>query len=326
MFGLECEGIPYGPSMGAINGINSDQIKNRLESVLASPAALANLGSITSRYNEGNGGTTYFHDATSGETLNSMGLPSRGIDLLEPLIAQYSRKFAEMGKLLIVGATTLRGEDATKVLPELIERIFQAGAPVVEANYSCPNIVTAGGGRKPILGYDLDAIYETRSAIVSRVGKYEPVQEKLPPYIGEYAVMIPEIAASYKPERRLGQIGVTGFNTVPNVILERDGEPVLRVEAEVDGEIVVTHAGGLSGSVVAKDYTELQTEFLKHLPEDVPFITTGGIWSGQDVKSRMNDRRVLAATSVTRFWEGEHAGRSYGRVATEVAEEYSEVA
>ena len=325
LLGLEYEGIPSGPSAGAINGTNIELIRQNLDSILVSPAGLAYWASIGSRRNEGNRGVTYFHDAATGETLNSMGLPEIGIDQAEPLIKEYSQRFADAGKILIVGATTLRGEDATKVLPELMERIFEAGGVVGEANYSCPNIVTLGGGRKPILGYDPEAVYLARSSIVAAVGKDVKIQEKLPPYIGEYRALIPEVAGSYSPERRLGNVGVTGFNTIPNTVIERDGKPVLNIEAEVDGEVVVTHAGGLSGPAVAEQYNELQREFLRYLPSDVPFMRAGGIWSGQDVRiCTEGETRAEAATGVTRFWEGAKAGATFGRVATRMAEEYLE--
>ncbi|HSX47073.1 MAG TPA: hypothetical protein VLF87_03755, partial [Patescibacteria group bacterium] len=299
-------------------------IRERLDDVLVSPATVGNLGSIPDRYNEGNGGTVYYHDTVTGETVNSIGLASLGIDALKPVITEYSQKFADVGKTLIVGATTLRGQDATVVLPELMEQIFEAGAQRAEANYSCPNIVLLGGGRKPILGYDPEAVFETRKAIVARIGSDVKWQEKLPPYVGENAYLMTEVAGLYVPNKRLGRVGVTGFNTIPNVILERGGKPVLRIEAEIDGEVVVSNAGGLSGPVVFDSYAQLQQDFLALLPEDVPFIAAGGVWSGESVLARKSDERVVAVTGVSRFWEGENAGQSFGRTATRMAEEISE--
>lgn len=324
ILGMEYDGIPYGPGPGAINGIDAQRIQDQLHSVLVSPAGLAYFASIGNRFNEGNRGTTYDHDPETGETVNSMGLPGIGIEAATPIIKEFSQRYRDAGKLLIVGVSTLRGDDALEVLPELVERTFEAGAPVVEVNYSCPNIVIAGGGRKPLLGYDLDAMLAARGAIVGRVGTSARVQEKLPPYIGEYVAMMPAVAASYEPEQRLGNVGVSGFNTIIGTERMRDGKPVLRVIADVDGEEVITHAGGLSGPAVAGTYYDLQAEFLSFLPENVPFFAAGGIWSGENIHERMNDPRVVATMGVSRVMQGEKAGRSYGATMRNIAMEYSE--
>lgn len=324
--GIEYEGIPFGPGPGAINGISPEAIRDRIADLCMSPAGIIYYGSIGSRFNEGNSGTTYFHDPITGDTVNALGLPGLGIDRAEPIIRRASELCEEDRKVLVVSASTLAGESAPEVLPELVERIIEAGAPVVEVNYSCPNIVTSGGGRKPILGYDLDAILETREAIVDRVGTDQKIIEKLPPYVREYEDMITDVAGLYLGQVGRGVVAVSGFNTIPGVTLERLGKPVLRIVAEVDGEEVVTHAGGLSGLRQADLMFEMQQRLGGELPRGIGFVAANGVATGAEVLRRTSEGvcPAIAAVAVTPFFEGEKAGKSYGRVASQIAQEYFE--
>ncbi len=321
--GLEYEGIPHGPAPGAINGHNPELMLGHVRDLSNSLAGIITIGSIGTRFNQGNGGATYDHNPLTGETVNAMGLPEIGMDAAEPLITEASKICADMGKILVVSVTTLAGESAPEVLPSLVERAFNAGAPVVEVNYSCPNIVTAGGGRKPLLGFEPENMVETRGRIADRVGYDRRIIEKLPPYLGENSGLIPTVARAYHVGRN-GVAAVAGFNTEPGIELMKDGKPVLRIEAEVNGEVIVTHAGGRSGPAMANVMFEMQGELGSLLPEEISFVAANGVNNGAEVYRRVHTgpRPAIAALSVTAYMEGLKVGRTYGRTASIIAQGY----
>ena len=329
ILGLKYEGIPFGCGPGTINGTNPEQILGHIADLCRSPVGVIYYGSVPSRYNEGNKGETYHYNPVTGEALNAMGLPSLGIEQAEPIIAEASSMCADAGKAFIVSVSTLAGEKADEVLPELVDRVLEAGAPRVEANYACPNLVLVDGGRKPILGFDPVAMIMTRAAIMARVGYEVKIAEKLPPYLYEQAVLIDPVIDTYKGSTGMGVGAVSGFNTIPNVVLRHDdGRPVLRVVSQVDGQEVVTEAGGLSGPAQADRMYELQHYFGGGLPRGIEFIAANGVHSGAEVYRRTNGGvcPAVAALAVSSFWEGEKAGRSFGRTASLFAEEYAEAA
>lgn len=326
ILGVRYEGIPFGPGPGAINGTDPERILGHVGDLCRSPAGVIYYGSIPSRYNEGNRGDTYFYDPTTGEALNAMGLPSLGIELAKPIISEASTMCEDAGKVFIVSVSTLAGENAAEVLPDLVEQALEAGAHRAEVNYACPNLVMADGGRKPILGFDPAAVVATRMAIMQRVGYDQKIIEKLPPYLGEYSDIGREVARTYRSSAKDGVAAVCGFNTIPGVTLERKGKPVLRVITTIDGKEIVTYSGGLSGPALDNDMYRLQHRFGGQLPMSVDFIAANGVHNGAEVLRRTQGGAcpAVAAVAVSAFWEGEKAGRSFGRTASQFAQEYAE--
>jgi dihydroorotate dehydrogenase len=326
ILGVGYEGIPFGPGPGAVNGTNLDQILGHFEDLCRSPAGVLYYGSLTWDHNWGNRGETYFFDPQTGEAVNAMALPNLGVDLATPVIAEVSRMCADAGKALIVSVSTKAGENAEQVLPGLVGRAFDAGAPIVEVNYSCPNIVQSDGSRKPLIGFDPEAMNRTRRAIMTQVPPKARIIEKLPPYLGENAHLVDAVASTYSPEVAKGVGGVAGFNTIPGVTLYRNGRPVIRAISNVDGEEVVIIAGGLSGPAQADTMYELQQEFGAKLPRNIEFVAANGVHNGAEVLRRTQGGAcpAVAAVAVSAFWEGEKAGRSFGRTASQFAQEYAE--
>lgn len=324
--GFELEGVPLGPGTGSINGINEETIRERLDSILVSPAVMAVYGSIGNRFNSGNSGSTFDHDSVSGITLNSMGLPGLGIDLAAPIIAEYAHKYRDAGKLLMVSLTTFAGQNAKEVLPELVDRTVDASKNqvVIEINYSCPNAYSEDGTRKPLVAYDPLGLVAVRATILSQVGEDVQLQEKLAPYVGEYKSLLREVAGTYRDTPN--NVGVSLFNTILGESrVKDDGNQALRFYPGGDETKEPMNQGGMSGPVVTDSFLDMQDEFVAVTGRrDLRVIGTGGVMTGADVKSRTFSKNVGLALSVTRFMKDETV--PFGKTASRLAEEYLEVA
>jgi hypothetical protein len=100
-------------------------------------------------------------------------------------------------KVLIPGFSAAVGDDPLQVLPEMAERTVFTGAQRIEVNYSCPNKISEGGQREPVLSFDLDTMVEVDQEIIKRVGRDIWIIRKIAPLVGERKKLIPLTAAYF---------------------------------------------------------------------------------------------------------------------------------
>jgi dihydroorotate dehydrogenase len=310
--------VPFGPAAGVVNGASRELFVHHMRQVLRSAAGFGLGGTTTKNGGEGNAhfGRTYYHNPLTGETVNSMGLPSIGIEGIEEVYPEL-RKFADdKGKPLGVSVASAMGEDPVKVFPELIERSFLAGAVFVEANYSCPNQITEDGKREPILSYDYLMVRRVREAILERLGTDQFWGEKWSPAVGERVGVIRRLAASLWDTE--GIYYVAGPNAIPGQELhDEDGKPALDVPG---------NKGGLSGPVTRALGREAAEKLRSALPPRMKLVSCLGVDSGNEVYMRVNRLGADLAAGVTIYFENERRVIDYGETATLVAEEYAEAA
>ncbi len=303
--------FPFGPAAGAINGVNIEEILQKSREILRSPAGSLEIGSICMLRSTGNEsyGRTYYHDARTGRTVNSEGLPNVGVETAEDTVVPYlSRLARDQGKPLVVSVSSTKDEDPTKVLPELAERVLLAGATAVETNYSCPSIITSGGGRKPILGFNPEKLALTHDAIAARIGDALWI-EKLPPYIEENTFIVSAVLEALGRTRWANYLAIS--NTIGGIsILDDTGKPAL----DVPGNL-----GGLSGSATSEVGMQQLQMMRKKIPVEVGIISSLGIKTGKDVLDR-KDAGADFTTGVTRYFEG----GNYGRTTLEVVHEFDQ--
>jgi len=332
--GYEIE-VPFGPGPGTINGLDEDRILHNLVDVFSSPAGFAYYGSLTPLRSEGNSGTTYFHDPTTGKTINAMALPNRGVQDSLQTITEAQKIADEYGKPLIISISPGKGDDPSKSMPQAAHDVLQAGAKVIEINYSCPNKLSADGeGRDPILSYDPDMVVATREKILDTIGYDQIMIEKLAPFLAfaprnRRGIEMLAIIDSLNRNPR-GVAGLALSNTIMghDLILE-DGSHGLdivgkRLDEQGKEEITHSHVGGLSGRFVAPMMREELRQIHGKLEHGFELVSAGGIDSGREVAERIRLGASIAC-GVTVFWEGEKAGRSYGATARNIAQEYAEV-
>ncbi len=324
------EFVPYGPGPGTINGLNREEIAGHFRDIARSPAGIFYYGSLTAERREGNQGQTYYHDPTTGKTVNAMGLPNLGIVEATPVMKVGQQMADDEGKEFIVSVSPAHGDDPEEVLPYLVSKVLEAGVRKVEVNYSCPNKVADDGvSRDPVLGYDAETVLRTREAIFREVGADFYLSEKWPPFLS------PDLPRSYQNEliamlfylderanARVSALAIS--NTVMGVdLLREDGSHALDIVTQTaDGEAKHSHIGGMSGIYVAESArNELAQVYWRNTYNRLDIISAGGVASGDEVLWRKK-LGAIASVGVTAFWEGKKAGRSFGRTAALIAEEY----
>lgn len=105
--------------------------------------------------NSPNGENVYWHDENEGATYNSLGMPNKGMDVVEQEIPEMAKVAHAHGKKLVVNVAPVRSMPTTVVeIRELVARTQSAGADAVLINAGCPNVETEDGGRHELLSRD----------------------------------------------------------------------------------------------------------------------------------------------------------------------------
>lgn len=311
--GVEAE-IPFVPGAGAINGPNVDSIVDRTQQVLRSPLTFSRWASATYNGGEGNEpvyGRVYYHNRLTGQVVNSLGLPSVSIEVMEEVFPDLQKEAEDRGKVLIPGVSAAVGDDPVQVLPEMAERLVEAGASRIEVNYSCPNKITDEGGREPILSHDLEQMQEVDELIIDRVGLGVWVVRKLAPLVGERKKLIAPTAEYLSQVPGLVAIS---FNTVGGQsILTEEGEPALGVPNNV---------GGMSGPATRLIGRRMLQEFRERLPESVQIDSALGVYDGAEVHERVDVLGANIASGVSIYFDNEERGISYEQTSRRIADQY----
>jgi dihydroorotate dehydrogenase len=281
---------------GSINGTNPEKIIREVETLSDTAIGAITVGSFTVPRQEGNavnyGEPVYYHDQKAGLTYNSMGLPNIGLDAAVQLAPRIFE--AADDKYVIFSVSPTKSEEHGTSVEQSVRLVYElfdkAKADLVELNVSCPNVVTEGGGRKPIMGYDLETMQELVDALHLEVGEGRRLGVKLPPYISDdEKLMVPELGKILRG-RRVFRFLVSS-NTIPNQRpVDEDDVPILSVEI-----------GGMSGPGTAQ--VGLEQELL-WLPEkgEMDLVSSLGVHNGQELASRVK-RGAVAGEGVTFLWE-----------------------
>jgi dihydroorotate dehydrogenase len=313
--GYEFEGIPFGPAAGAISGNNLEEMAKNTEDVAKSLAEGVKYGSLT--FSGGVGNTldhypVYYHNTITGQTVNSIGLANIGIDAGLEFQKKYQPLVESYGKPLIPSISPGKGEQAFVVLPEMTGRLVKAGAKIIEVNLSCPNKITEGEQREPILGYDRDAVEELDGLIRTEVGPDITIIYKEPPFVGEYRTLVPRVGEFYA--KALGKIASNFSNTIGGQRIPNEvGDPALGVPGNM---------GGMSGRYTARAGREQLNMMREILPEKVGIISNLGVDHGNEVYLRVNGCGADYTEGVTVFWENQKYGINFGQTVHRIAEQY----
>lgn len=149
----------------------------------------------------------------------------------------------------------------------LARRVTEAGADIIECNFSCPHMTGEG------LGSDVGQNPELveRYTAATRKGTQLPVLAKMTPNIGN--MEIPALAAM-----KTGATGIAAINTIKS-IMNIDLDDFIS-EPRVDGKSTV---GGYSGKTVKPIALRFIHDMKKHpLLKDVPISGMGGIETWRD--------------------------------------------
>jgi dihydroorotate dehydrogenase (NAD+) catalytic subunit len=302
---------------GSINGSNPESLLREVDLLAGTGIGAITLGSFTIPRQEGNearfGSPTYYHNSVEGKTYNSMGLPNIGLEEALALAPAVLSRSHDKGKPVIYsGSPTVSAESGSSVeqARKLVYELLQTGVDLVELNVSCPNVVTDGGGRKPIMGYDLESMAELVDVLASEVGEGQRIGVKLPPYVSDdEKLLIPDVAKILRA-RNVFSFLVTA-NTIPNqVARNKDGTPILTVP---------NGAGGMSGPATKDVGREQLQIWHEQMGDRLDIVSALGVDSGQEVQVRRS-LGAVAAEGVTFLWESDDWGAKVSNMLHQYAD------
>ena len=288
---------------GSINGSNAESLQREVDLLASTGIGAITVGSFTIPRQEGNeakfGSPTYHYDAVERKTYNSMGLPNIGLEAAVALAPDLISRSHDKGKPVIYsGSPTMSPEsgDSIKQARRLVYEFLQTGVDLVELNVSCPNLVTDGGGRKPIMGYDSESMAELIDVLASEVGQGQRVGVKLPPYVSDDEKLLIPVIAKILRAKNVFSFLVTA-NTIPNqVARNQDGTPILTVP---------NGAGGMSGPATRGVGREQLHLWAEQMGGSIDIVSALGVDSGNEVQVRRS-LGAVAAEGVTFLWESDN--------------------
>lgn len=192
-------------------------------------------------------------------SINSMGLPNRGVDYY---LDYAIKKQAELpqGSPLFFSVAAMSVEENITLLKKIQNSAFEG---ITELNLSCPNVPG-----KPQVAYD----FELTASILTDVFSFftKPLGVKLPPYF--------DLAHFDQMAEILNRFPLTYVNSVNSVgnalFIDPDSDTV--VIKPKDG------FGGLGGAYIKPTALANVRAFYTRLKPEIKIIGTGGIRTGQD--------------------------------------------
>jgi len=296
---------PWGPAGGVVRTIEE------VAAMARTGAGWIEAGSYTllARIGNGpNGEVVYYHDFDSGETFNALGMPNRGMDVVETEIPEMVRiAHAHGNKKLVVNVAPVSEHPSGEAV-QLASRAYAAGADAVLLNTGCPNVIKEGGERHQILSYSLPELRLTLDALKGVAERYRPIFVRLSPYSS-----VTQMTLAMQAVRESGVVSAVFMpNTWPD---ERpatgQGEQIL----EVPGGL-----GGLSGpamAIPAAEQTQWAVEALWRSKIDV--VSSSGIVTGKELERRLV-LGAVAGAGTTFYYESPDWQGDTDRLLHELAE------
>lgn len=231
---------------------------------------------------------------------NSFGMPSKA-PAEWMLDVQKAAESLGKGQLLIVSVVGTPGAEGRSLVDDFAHTAklaAEAGAEVIEANFSCPNVVSGEGS--------LYGDPETSALITERIKRE----------IGDIPLLI-KIGAL--PEERLTAVvranlphvaGFAAINTVPLRVVGADGRQALPGEGRLQSGVC-----GAAIKVVAATATERLVRVRKALGADYKVIGVGGVMTEADIDARLDMGADLVMSATAAMWDPLLAHRWKSRAA-----------
>lgn len=256
------------------------------------------LGSITVEGRLGNEGNVFWPGSVY--SLNSLGMPNRGLEWYKEQLPAMVAAAHEAGKPLIVSVAGFNVKEYAKLAYE----VSLLGVDHVELNLGCPN-VWDDGRQKRIASFDAAFIGELLAEVNRWIGA---VGVKLSPYsdpalLEEVAKVLASHDVSY----------VAASNTFPNaIVLNEDGKSVIDVGL-----------AGMSG-VAMKPVGLGQVKQLRQLlPDSVQLVGVGGITKGRDVWDYLQVG-ASAVQAATVYWNSNENPGVFGDILSDYVDQFPE--
>lgn len=229
---------------------------------------------------------------------NSFGMPSRSPDFLMQDIERANRSLIP-GQVLIVSVT---GTPERNLLSDFIETAClarAAGAKIIEANFSCPNVDKKEGQ----LYMSPDAVKEYTAKIAAAIHPI-PLILKVGKFSHEEQMREVFLAAA-----RSGARAICGLNSVSLRVLNEKKEPALGKGRE---------SSGVCGSAIREEalhFTKKAKEIIKKEKLDFTLIGVGGIMRPEHFDLFFEEGADIAMSATGMMWDPYLAMRYHQQTA-----------
>lgn len=255
------------------NGAGSIKHLDEVKRAAKSPMTRITVGSITAKAREGNVGDVYYYHPQEQWSLNSLGLPNRGMTVYSQLLPEMVKIAHGSGKQLWASISPFSPEECGQMADDCLV----CGVDGVEINGSCPNVWN-NGRRKAIPALDPSAAAEMFQVVGLYIGSMEQVSFKLSPTTDrELLIKLAKVCGEYQVEQ------LVCCNAKPDQEGTRvDGKPALAFRAsEQDPEF--KHLGGRGGHPSLEENLWVTRVMRDYLPR-ATLIGIGGIFTGADAE------------------------------------------
>lgn len=265
--------------------------------------------------NSPNGEQVYYHDGITGITYNALGMPNKGLREVAKELPEMIKIAHDNGKPFILNLAPVSTDPLSEIV-EMGKVLEEAGIDNldgIELNASCPNVVTADGGRHSLLSHSPGLLQQVAFEL-SDIGANEV------PF-GTLLVRISPLLAEEDARKLVISLQQSGVNVISafngfggGTPLDEQGNPRLQVPGGI---------GGKSGSGMSSQ-AEKQTAWLVAARNDtkanLEIIGSNGVTNAETMKRRL-DLGVAAVGATTLFWES----RRWGEAASKLLEDFAQL-
>jgi len=218
---------------------------------------------------------------------NSFGNPSRSHEYLQMDI-HLATHALEKGQVLIVSVFGT-GESHQELKEDFVRAALvakEAGAPIIEANFSCPNVSSGG-----TLYHDSELCFELAREIVKAVSPL-PVIVKMGIFISPK-----NMESVLRALSKAGVRGICGINTVPMKVLTEENEPALgnkRLQSGICGSPI---------RPLALEFVHQAKRIITDQNFDLDILGCGGITQPEHFDEFLDHGALAALTATGMMWD-----------------------
>lgn len=230
------------------------------------------------------------HEPNSMEELavtNSFGVPSQGSMFLLKDIQKANNELRE-GQVLIVSAMGSHGKgDFIEDYGRSASLAKDAGAKIIEINFSCPNVATGEGS----IYQDPDTVYMITRKVVKEIGE-TPLIVKV-----GYFTNIDGLRDTLYAIARGGAHAVCGINTIGMQVVNKNGESALG-----EGRI----KSGICGSPIRKgalEFIKYSRAIIDAEKLGLTLIGVGGVTQLQHFDDMLDSGANIAMSATGMMWD-----------------------
>jgi dihydroorotate dehydrogenase len=230
----------------------------------------------------------YYHDPKTGETFNSLGMPNKGMDVIEQEIPEMAKIAKAHNKALAVNVAPVSDNPADESI-ELVTRAYEAGAGAVVLNAGCPNVIVEGTERHELLSRNTETFGKVLLALAT-ADLPSPIWVRISPQ--------ENLTNAYLIANQIRKSGIVSAVLTPNTWpgykpVDEKGKPRLTVPGNI---------GGKSGPAMAQE-SQTQSAYMALALKDsgISVIRSSGIMNAQELKISL--KHAVAAAGTTFFYE-----------------------